>query len=70
MFMKCMNKTTTILTNYFLLSSAVQNERDRIIRRPSEDTSGNGITANMLLQAELLSRPPQSNAGSVGNKML
>ncbi|CAB4003794.1 hepatocyte nuclear factor 4-gamma-like isoform X1 [Paramuricea clavata] len=41
---------------------AVQNERDRIIRRPSEDTTGNGITANMLLQAELLSRPPPSNA--------
>ncbi|XP_028392883.1 hepatocyte nuclear factor 4-gamma-like isoform X2 [Dendronephthya gigantea] len=41
---------------------AVQNERDRIIRRPSEDPSdNNGITASMLLQAELLSRPAQPN---------
>lgn len=38
---------------------AVQNERDRIIRRPSEDST-NGITAQMLLQAELLSRPTSS----------
>ena len=44
-----------------LFCIAVQNERDRIIRRPSEDPSG--INANMLLQAELLSRPPQSNTG-------
>lgn len=47
-----------------IFPAAVQNERDRIIRRPSEDTNdGNGITANMLLQAEVLSRPAQPNTG-------
>ena len=54
--------------NYIFLvySAAVQNERDRIIRRPSQDST-NGITANMLLQAEVMSRQTQVSPGAVYN---
>ena len=58
------------LQSYFglLISTAVQNERDTISKRPrGEDTdSRHGLTTSVLLSAEILSRPASSPPGKYG----
>ena len=49
---------------FFLL--AVQNERDRISRKPVEEQDKKyGLTTQLLLSAEILSRPAQSPPGEL-----
>lgn len=50
-----------------LLFAAVQNERDTISKRPRGEDPENrhGLTTNVLLSAEILSRPATSPPGSV-----
>ena len=55
---------------YFTLSllfAAVQNERDTISKRPRGEDPENrhGLTTNVLLSAEILSRPATSPPGSL-----
>lgn len=48
----------------FVSSTAVQNERDRISRKPVEEQDKKfGLTTQLLLSAEILSRPAQSPPG-------
>lgn len=60
-------KCRYIVTSSLLLFIAVQNERDTISKRPrGEDTDNrHGLTTNVLLSAEILSRPATSPPGNV-----
>ena len=63
----CTNQDSKYYFTLSLLFAAVQNERDTISKRPRGEDPENrhGLTTNVLLSAEILSRPATSPPGSL-----